>query len=489
MLDGLGAQARQAPGAERPAPRLDDDTSILTTGRAASTPPTGRALRRHPRRRHPAAARRGRAPRRHDRPPAEPGRSSTRRPAGSPQGYGVLQPRITLDAARRSTRRRSSSGSSPARPASIRTPPPSPTSTRTCSARAASPARGSTTSTRSSAAMADRVPENALLSHDLFEGVFARAGLVTDVELFDEFPSNYLVAAARQHRWARGDWQLLPWILGPGTRRDGQRRGPALPAHRPLEDARQPAPDAVGARSPLATLVAAWTLPARRRRGRGPRSSWRPDRAPRPCPSLAGVLPAPAGHLQAQPPPGASARTSPSRSPRSASASRSSPTRRGSWSTRSCARWRASSSPAGTCSNGRPRPRRRRSTTSTSAGFYRQMAGGVALAGRRGRRSSSAAKPAAGLDRGAVRRRSGCCRRSSPAGSACRRAESAAEQLSAGGRGGAPPDRPPDVALLRDLRRARGPRPAARQLPGRPASRSSPIARRRRTSGCTCSRP
>ena len=60
--------------------------------------------------------------------------------------------------------------------------------------------------------MHDRVPENTLLSHDLFEGVFARAGLVTDVELFDEFPSNYLVASARQHRWARGDWQLLPWI-------------------------------------------------------------------------------------------------------------------------------------------------------------------------------------------------------------------------------------------------------------------------------------
>ena len=41
-------------------------------------------------------------------------------------------------------------------------------------------------------AMHDRVPENAMLSHDLFEGVFARAGLATDVELFDEFPSDYL---------------------------------------------------------------------------------------------------------------------------------------------------------------------------------------------------------------------------------------------------------------------------------------------------------
>ena len=63
-------------------------------------------------------------------------------------------------------------------------------------------------------ALAGRVPENSLLSHDLFEGLFARAGLVTDVSLFEEFPSSYLVAAVRQHRWARGDWQLLPWIFG-----------------------------------------------------------------------------------------------------------------------------------------------------------------------------------------------------------------------------------------------------------------------------------
>src|SRR3989449_8526967 len=67
------------------------------------------------------------------------------------------------------------------------------------------------------AALAGRVPENALLSHDLFEGVFARAGLVTDIELFERAPSHYGVAAARQHRWARGDWQLLPWIVGYGS--------------------------------------------------------------------------------------------------------------------------------------------------------------------------------------------------------------------------------------------------------------------------------
>ena len=64
------------------------------------------------------------------------------------------------------------------------------------------------------AALAGRVPENTMLSHDLFEGIFARAALVTDIELVEEYPERYAVAAARNHRWVRGDWQLLPWILG-----------------------------------------------------------------------------------------------------------------------------------------------------------------------------------------------------------------------------------------------------------------------------------
>lgn len=68
------------------------------------------------------------------------------------------------------------------------------------------------------AALSGRTPENALLSHDLFEGVFARAGLASDIEVVEEFPSRYDVDVKRQHRWARGDWQLLPWIFGRGTR-------------------------------------------------------------------------------------------------------------------------------------------------------------------------------------------------------------------------------------------------------------------------------
>ncbi len=63
------------------------------------------------------------------------------------------------------------------------------------------------------AALAGRAPENALLSHDLFESFFARSALVTDVEVLDEQPASYDVHAARQHRWIRGDWQLLRWLL------------------------------------------------------------------------------------------------------------------------------------------------------------------------------------------------------------------------------------------------------------------------------------
>lgn len=58
----------------------------------------------------------------------------------------------------------------------------------------------------------DRVPENSLLSHDLFESLFARCALASDIELYDDFPSKYFVHSKRQHRWIRGDWQIIPWI-------------------------------------------------------------------------------------------------------------------------------------------------------------------------------------------------------------------------------------------------------------------------------------
>ncbi len=58
-----------------------------------------------------------------------------------------------------------------------------------------------------------RIPENTLLSHDLFESSFARAALVTDIEFYDDYPSDFESYAKRQHRWVRGDWQIAQWLL------------------------------------------------------------------------------------------------------------------------------------------------------------------------------------------------------------------------------------------------------------------------------------
>ena len=62
------------------------------------------------------------------------------------------------------------------------------------------------------AALSGRVGDNTLLSHDLFEGFFARAGLAADIHLVDDFPSHYLTWATRHHRWVRGDWQIAGWL-------------------------------------------------------------------------------------------------------------------------------------------------------------------------------------------------------------------------------------------------------------------------------------
>ncbi len=102
-------------------------------------------------------------------------------------------------------------------------------------------------------ALAGRTPENALLSHDLFEGLYARAGLVSDIELLESHPARYAVAASRQHRWVRGDWQLVRWIFAPGPISwigrwkllDNLRRSLVAPTC-------------------LATLIAAWALPSGR---------------------------------------------------------------------------------------------------------------------------------------------------------------------------------------------------------------------------------
>ncbi|MDB5839118.1 MAG: glycosyl transferase [Herminiimonas sp.] len=105
------------------------------------------------------------------------------------------------------------------------------------------------------AALAGRVPENALLSHDLFEGVFARAGLASDVEVIEEFPSRYDVAGKRQHRWTRGDWQLLSWIF---RRRIGSQAVPMIGRWKMLDNLRR----SLTAPFILMALGLCWLLPS-----------------------------------------------------------------------------------------------------------------------------------------------------------------------------------------------------------------------------------
>jgi cyclic beta-1,2-glucan synthetase len=102
--------------------------------------------------------------------------------------------------------------------------------------------------------------ESALLGHDLLEGTFARARLVRNVEVVEEFPSRYDVASARQRRWARVDWQLLPWIFGRGPHTGDSPDRRAIPLtgrwHMLTHLGRTlPAP------ATFLALLAGWTLP------------------------------------------------------------------------------------------------------------------------------------------------------------------------------------------------------------------------------------
>ncbi len=108
-------------------------------------------------------------------------------------------------------------------------------------------------------ALSGRVPENSLLSHDLFESLFARAALVTDVEVLDDYPGSYETYARRQHRWTRGDWQLFRWLF-PWVP-DAQRRRlrntlPAISRWKVLDNLRR----SLVAPASFLWLVAAWTI-------------------------------------------------------------------------------------------------------------------------------------------------------------------------------------------------------------------------------------
>jgi len=108
------------------------------------------------------------------------------------------------------------------------------------------------------AALKGRVPENALLSHDLFEGVYARTALVTDVEVVDDYPASVLAHARRQHRWVRGDWQILRWLFPWVPTRSGLKRNrlPFISRWKIFDNLRR----SLVPPSTIALLFLAWTI-------------------------------------------------------------------------------------------------------------------------------------------------------------------------------------------------------------------------------------
>ncbi|MCH8538379.1 MAG: glycosyl transferase, partial [Alkalimonas sp.] len=116
-----------------------------------------------------------------------------------------------------------------------------------------------------SAALQGRVPDNSMLSHDLFEGIFARAGLASDIEVVEEFPSRYDVAVKRQHRWTRGDWQLLPWLFsslfrGQLRRQTGSAKIPLLGRWKILDNLRRSMLAPAGFIGLVLALLLPWPL-------------------------------------------------------------------------------------------------------------------------------------------------------------------------------------------------------------------------------------
>ncbi len=59
----------------------------------------------------------------------------------------------------------------------------------------------------------NRFPENRILSHDLLEGCIIRSGLLSDIQLYEEYPATYNADVKRKHRWIRGDWQIANWAM------------------------------------------------------------------------------------------------------------------------------------------------------------------------------------------------------------------------------------------------------------------------------------
>jgi cyclic beta-1,2-glucan synthetase len=108
-------------------------------------------------------------------------------------------------------------------------------------------------------ALNDRVPDQTLLSHDLFESIFTRTALVSDLEFLDDYPAHYDTYAMRQHRWTRGDWQIAGWLRRTVRDVHGRRRPnriSAISRWKILDNLRR----SLLAPAIVLMLVAGWTI-------------------------------------------------------------------------------------------------------------------------------------------------------------------------------------------------------------------------------------
>ena len=119
-------------------------------------------------------------------------------------------------------------------------------------------------------ALAGRLPENRILSHDLLEGAYCRSGLVSDVTLFEDHPASYAADVSRRHRWIRGDWQIaawLGWFVPPGQGGRVRNSISLLSRWKILDNLRR----ALVPIALLVLLIAGWWIPgaaaSRHRRG------------------------------------------------------------------------------------------------------------------------------------------------------------------------------------------------------------------------------
>ncbi|HEY6230737.1 MAG TPA: glucoamylase family protein [Pyrinomonadaceae bacterium] len=173
------------------------------------------------------------------------------------QGYGIVQPRVSISlvSASRSTFARTFSGNTGIDPYTTAVSDVY----QDLFSEGSFTGKGLYDVDAFEAALSNRVPEQSLLSHDLFESLFARAALATDIELLDDYPATYDAYAKRQHRWTRGDWQILRWLFP--TVPDADRRAhrnplPLISRWKIFDNLRR----SLVAPAMFLWLLAAWTI-------------------------------------------------------------------------------------------------------------------------------------------------------------------------------------------------------------------------------------